>query len=368
MIKVGILTFHNEDNYGAVLQTYALQKYLQSQSCVVEIINFIPRRSTLRLTDWIGRSLNKTILKCKNQIKKISGAYRFRNRSKVFAAFRNNYLEVGSRIHPSLQSLKRWPPDVDVIIVGSDQVWSPKLVNYKDYSTYWLDFASDKIKKIAYAASFGGEYGDNSCYSGIPQWASSFTAIAARERSAVKFLHRMDVTHAKWAPDPTFLLDWKSLVKVAEASKRQRIGCFVLSSQNQMFANEFQTLLTKLKDYQNESYFNINLENLSPLDWVKCISSLKFVITDSFHGTAFCVITNTPFVSILWQGGGASRNDRITSLLEEFGLQSRAISDCSVESFKSMQESNINWRAINAKLDIVRKQGATFLSRSIGLH
>ena len=368
MIKVGILTFHNEDNYGAVLQAYALQKYLQSRGCIVEIINFRPYRSNFRLTDWIGKTPQKTILKWVNQIKKISGLYRSRNRSKVFAAFRDNYLAVGSTVYSSYKSLKKLPPNVDVLIVGSDQVWSPRLVSDKDYPIYWLEFGSDKIKKIAYAASFGGEYGNSSCYSGIPQWASSFSAIAVRERCAVNFLHRMDVTRAKWAPDPTFLLDWESVAKIDAASKRERIGSFVLSVQNQMFANEFQAQLTQLEDYKNESCFNINLENSSPLNWIKCISSLRFVITDSFHGTAFCMITNTPFITILWQGGGASRNDRMTSLLEEFGLQSRALSDGSAESFKSIQESSINWCKINSKLEVVRKQGTAFLCESMGLH
>lgn len=368
MIKVGILTFHNEDNYGAVLQTYALQKYLQSQGCAVEIINFIPRKSTFRLIDWIGRNPRKTILKWKNQIKKISGLDRCQERSKVFDAFRDNYLAVGSTVYSSHKSLKKLPPNVDVLIVGSDQVWSPLLVEYKDYSTYWLDFGSDQIKKIAYAASFGGEYGECKCFSGIPKWASSFSDITARERNGVKFLHRMNITHATWAPDPTFLLDWKSVAKTDAASKRERIGSFVLSSQNQMFANEFQAQLRQSRDYKNESCFNINSKNLSPLDWIKCISALRFVITDSFHGTVFCMITNTPFITILWQGTRASRNDRIVSLLEEFGLEYRAVSSDVAQSLDLIQKGIINWDTINSKLIEVRKQGHSFLSESVGLH
>lgn len=365
MIKIGILTFHNEDNYGAVLQTYALQKYLQSQGCVVEIINFRPRKSNFRLIDWVGRSPRKTILKWKNQIKKISGLDRCQERSKVFAAFRDNYLAVGSSVYSSHKSLKKLPPNVDVLIVGSDQVWSPKLVEYKDYSIYWLNFASDKIKKIAYAASFGGEYGECKCFSGIPKWASSFSAITARERNGVKFLHRLNVTHATWAPDPTFLLDWKSAAKIDAGSEREKIGRFVLSSKNQIFAHELETQLTQSEEYKAECGFNINSENLSPLNWIKCISSLKFVITDSFHGTVFCILTNTPFITILWQGSGVSRNDRIISLLQEFGLECRAISSDAAQSCHAIKESNINWDAINSKVNEVRKQGTTFLSESI---
>jgi len=366
MIKIGILTFHNEDNYGAVLQTYALQKYLQSQGCLVEIVNFRPHRPNFCLRDWIGKTPQVTIRKWKKQIEKISGLDGALERSKVFAAFRENYLALGSTLYSSSQSLNKWPPHVDVLIVGSDQVWSPKLVSDKNYPVYWLDFCSDNTKKIAYAASFGGEYSDCECYSEIPKWASSFSAIAARERSAVKFLHQMDVMHATWAPDPTFLLDWKAVAKIDTASKRERIGRFVLSAQNQMLANKLQTQLTQLENYKTESCFDINSENLSPLDWIKCISSLKFVITDSFHGTVFCMITNTPFVTILWQGIGASRNDRVISLLEEFGLESRAISAGSKQSFNLIQESHINWDAINSKLNGVRKQGTTFLRESVG--
>lgn len=368
MIKIGILTFHNEDNYGAVLQAYALQKYLQSQGCYVEIVNFSAHKSNFRLVDWVGRTPHRTILKWKNQIKKISSIARSRERAKVFAAFRDNYLAVGSTVYSSYKSLKKLPPSVDVLIVGSDQVWSPKLVSDKDYPVYWLDFCSDKIKKIAYAASFGGEYGECKCYSGIPKWASGFSAITTRERNGVQFLHRMNVKDASWAPDPTFLLDWKSVIQTDAISKRERIGRFVLSGQNQKIANDLQSQLTQVEDYKAECCFNINSENFSPLDWIKCISSLKFVITDSFHGTVFCMITNTPFITILWQGFGAPRNDRVTSLLEEFGLESRAISDGSAQSFNLIQKSKINWDAINFKLNEVRKQGTDFLSKSIDWH
>tara|TARA_B110001469_G_C9648771_1_gene329864 strand:+ start:5283 stop:6389 length:1107 start_codon:yes stop_codon:yes gene_type:complete len=368
MTKIGILTFHHEDNYGAVLQTYALQKYLQSQGCVVEIINFRPRKSNFRLLDWIGRNPSQTIFKWKKQVKRMSGSDGSQERSKVFAAFRDNYLAIGSKVHSSHKSLKKLPPNVDVLIVGSDQIWSPKLISYKDYPIYWLDFGSDKIKKIAYSASFGGEYGDWECYSGIPKWASCFSAITARERNGVKFLHRINVKHASWAPDPTFLLDWKSVFKINVVSEREKIGRFVLKRQNQTFANKLQKQLTQLEDYKTEYCFDINSDNLSPINWIKCISTLKFVITDSFHGTVFCIITNTPFITILWQGVGASRNDRVISLLEEFGLESRAMGYDSAKSFNLMQESNINWAAINFKINEVGKQGKTFLSESIGLY
>jgi len=367
-MKIGILTFHRADNYGAVLQTYALQKYLQSQGCVVEIINFRPETPKFRLMDWVGRTPQKTFLKWKNQIKKKPVSDRAQERSKVFAEFRDTHLVMGCSAYSSHKTLRKSPPNVDVLVVGSDQIWSPKLVSYKDYPIYWLGFCSNDIKKIAYAGSFGGEYDDCKYYSGIPKWASSFSSISARERGAVKFLHQMNVKHATWAPDPTFLLDWKSVVKINILSKREKIGRFVLNGQNQIFANDLQTQVLELEGFENERCFDIDSGNLSPFNWIKCISSTKFVITDSFHGTVFCMITNTPFITILWQGAGASRNDRLISLLKEFGLEYRAISSEVEQSFKMILKRDINWDAVNLKKNEIRKKGVTFLNESIGLH
>lgn len=365
MLKVGILTFHNKDNYGAVLQAYALQMYLRSIGCAVEIINFIPRESNYRVIDWIGRTPYTTFLKWKKQMKRIAGLERNLAKSKVFAEFRETYLNISSVLYPSISSLKKSTPDVDILVVGSDQIWSPKLVRDKDYSTFWLDFGPECIKKIAYAGSFGGEYGDRKSYSNISKWALSFSAISARERNAVEFLHSLNVKFASWAPDPAFLLDWSRAVKNDFSLRRKGIGRFVLNSRNQCSADKIEKQLISIEDYRRESPVDINSANLSPLDWVKCISTLKFLITDSFHGTVFCLITNTPFIAILWEGAEVSRNDRVVSLLDEFGLKHLAVSANLTESLDSFEKQKIDWDKVNSKMHEVRQQGTSFLEKSI---
>lgn len=356
-MKIGILTFHYEDNYGAVLQSFALQKFLQNQGYSVELIDFNRRKSVFRINNWLGKSLGATFFKTKKQLIKIFGS---RERANNFTEFRKSYLTLGKDSFSTFKSLCDRPPVVDVLIVGSDQVWSPKLVSRKDYPAYWLDFGSNQIKRMSYAASFGGEYCEDACYARITKWASNFTAISVREKLGVEFLLRKNVKDVTWAPDPTFLLDWKSLSKPKRLVQRKCIAQFVLKRQNLDLADEILAGHKKYREFENERHFDLNAENLSPLDWVERMSSLKFVITDSFHGTVFCLLTNTPFVTILWQGSGEFRNDRIISLLEDFGLESRTIKQRR-STYESFFGDDINWRAVNLKIDKMRELGSAFL-------
>jgi hypothetical protein len=360
-MKIGILTFHHEDNYGAVLQAFALQEFLREQGYDVEVINFNRWKSKFQLKKWLGKSIGKTFFKTKKELIDLFGS---KKRSKVFSDFRRDYLEVGKCFYPSVDALRLNPPDLDVLVVGSDQVWSPKLVDAVDYPAYWLDFCGKQTKKISYAASFGGEYGENPCYFDITKWAKEFAQISVREEKAIEFLQRKGIGNAAWVPDPTFLIDWESLEGVTSGLPRKAIGRFVLNRQNLGLALQLNSELKSIEALRHENSIDINSLNLSPIEWVERISSMRFVITDSFHGTVFCLLTNTPFLVILWQGAAEARNDRILSLLEGVRLKSRAVNESNMNA-SALVEEGINWDAVNFEIGRMRQSGKSFLSRAL---
>lgn len=143
--KIGILAFHWSDNYGAVLQAYALQSFIQSYGYKCEIIDYLPPRKNF-LHRLISRSIKKQIEKFSLYIKHLK-----------FEAFRNNFLSLSVNSFFSSNALnKRLQSEYFCVIVGSDQVWNPtfKSATKDFFKVYMLDFPGS-IKKISYAPSIG---------------------------------------------------------------------------------------------------------------------------------------------------------------------------------------------------------------------
>mgnify|MGYP001943988180 CR=1 FL=1 len=163
MNKVGIITFHCADNFGAVLQAYSLQEVVAKMGFEPEIIDFRPDRivdnysiffNNRKSIEKIG--LSRTIKKYLSNIKNIKDIKR---RMSNFNNFRNEFLKLSSNTYYTSNELLKNPPKYNYYITGSDQVWNPHFFSEIGES-YFLDFAINDSIKISYAASIANQIED----------------------------------------------------------------------------------------------------------------------------------------------------------------------------------------------------------------
>ena len=175
-MKIGILTFHWGTNYGGVLQSYALQCYLKSIGCDVEIINYAPL--TYRNSFFLcfkGKSIGTIKKNILNYFKE-----------RKFRKFRKSNLILSKKRYFTKTSSEAFNNDYDVIVVGSDQVWNPYIaLNYG--LPYWLPYKG-KARKIAYAVSLGCDVYPQEILEKQTACINDFYAISVREKSAVNII------------------------------------------------------------------------------------------------------------------------------------------------------------------------------------
>lgn len=252
----------------------------------------------------------------------------------------------------------------DTIIVGSDQVWRPKYTG--GIEKYFLSFADNRIKKIAYSASFGT---DKNEYSFYEKWVCGklikrFDAISVREESAISLIREqlhwdVDVIQTL---DPTMLLDitdYKSLV--GQVVNNNKIFVYILDSSVQKIS--FVEKLEKVLCMPGFTITPKGMDNKSayvmpPVEtWLRALLESEFVFTDSFHGCVFSILFNKPFYVYGNKSRGKSRFD---NLLKIFNLQERYIDEHTpLENFEV--NADIDWNSVNALLQKHKKKSKQFL-------
>ena len=361
-MKIGILTHPLHTNFGGLLQAYALQTILIRLGHQVDIIHKEYTIYKVNTAQKIYDTLKNLIRFFLN--KRLKGRYGSYKLEKSTNIFKRKFLKISRDLY-STEELRQFlkKQKYDAIIVGSDQVWRPK---YSPCITnYFLDFTSGfKLRRIAYAASFGVEEWEFSAIETqiCKDLARKFDKISVREVSGVRLCQHYLKVNATHVLDPTLLLgktDYLSVVgNETLPSDYEGLFCYVLDiDQNKLDIIENVSSILNKKALiattdSNQCCF------LRVTQWIKAISESQMVITDSFHGAVFCIIFNKPFWVVANQERGL---DRLTSLLGEFGLEDRIIS----QVYDIKQSQLINWEKVNATKRALRKKSIEFLLESL---
>ena len=362
-MKIGIVTFHNADNYGAVLQAYALQSHLMKTGHEPFFINYkyYFEGNQSGLFSWMGRSPRNTYRLIKRRII-----------GQSFTCFRNKFLNIGMTTYTDYRKIQNLPPDADAYICGSDQIWSPAHTeNESDGQVSWLSFGNKSIRRVSYAASFGVNSLDvDTCL----KWASladQFYAISVREENGINLMEKLGRTDAVWVPDPTLLLNASEYVAVENPKINTEVPylfAFILAEPVVLEIASVVSVTLKIPNreaspYSFQWYFRGGYKG--PGRWLSELHCSKFVVTDSFHALSFCLIFHRPFIVVLRGGIEAKRNCRIISLLSIVGLESRAMSECDIENIKLICHQDVDWDMVDKKLNAHRSVGTQFLSKAL---
>ena len=333
-MKIGVLTYHYANNYGAVLQAYALKNHLEKQGHNVEILNY--NTSKLYLKNRPLKSKIKTFMW--NGLKKVLGGAK---KEKAFVCFRKSKLEVeGEQIkeHSALEHYVK-KQDFDAFIVGSDQVWNTE-INGKD-KAYFLDFAGDK-KRISYAASFGVSDLPIEDLKTVKEAVSLFNAVSVREETGKEILKKSGFKgNIQVVLDPVFFLDEKQWSKIFSKRliDRKYILCYVMPGDS-ILENKIVSIANKIKEKTGFEIIFIgrkeycrfkndgkDIIGASPEDFLSLIKYAEVVVTNSFHGTAFSILFSKCFYALTNPNktGNKQLGSRINDLLEILNLKSHLV-------------------------------------------
>jgi len=370
MKKVGIMTFHCADNFGAVLQVYALQQTIKELNIDVEIIDFRPQALIIPYNHTVNLKNRYSVNGIKGVIRALlSSIYNYRNiesRLKSFRKFRDDNLNISKEKYYFSQELLNSPPKYDYFLTGSDQVWNPSFKR-KIGDSYFLDFVDNNAIKISYAASIAEEV-DEGLIGDYKNHINRFDYISVREKSGVEFLQNIINNSVEVTLDPTLLLNkrkWKNISKKPNL-KEKYILVYGLEHNNELIklANRLsEEINIKIISYTNQKIFNNVIESFyfkGPDEFLGLFENAEVILTNSFHGTVFSVINNKPFYTIPHTTTGS----RMIDLLKILNLEERII--YKAEDLKEF-DFNIDYNEVDRILETKRQESINFLKKSFGI-
>lgn len=392
MKKIGIVTFVKCSNYGAELQAYALQEKLNLLGYDAEVINMEKEKGVLESSfatyknAIVNRYREYGIVKGTAKIAElIVDKYQVRKTNKKFAAekqqkdvifntFFANYIRHSSQYYTleELRNIQSMP--YDILIAGSDQIWNFMQTRYLD--VFFLMMGNRwGAKKISYAASFGVKEIPKELTYKYREYLENMDAISVREMNGLNIVNNCSSRQATLVLDPTLLLtreEWVSHIGRKEylPSGKKYVVIYTLSGSHYIYtlakriAKELNVEVINIKNgYERKKGDEgiVHITDAGPQEFISIYNQAAYVITDSFHGTAFSINFNIPFTTLL--NPVSNINSRALSILKLTGTESRLIYDNG--SNKEPDSLKVDFGPINEIITSIRKESLDYLKRNI---
>lgn len=364
MKNIYITTFQDADNYGAMLQCFALYNVLMGKYGNVKVIRY--NNSEVASQYKIIRSPEKNLIKTLYHLLiDLINYDDARKRKLNFNKFREA-ISFTTKINKIDElSLERR----DILITGSDQVWNPKITKGLD-DVYFLKCKKGN-KKIAYAASCG----DVSVLSGLENEFKKnilpFSAISVREKSLSDFINKKIGVKSVVVLDPTFLLssrEWKNYIGDNRIIGEKYIFVYSVGNANSLFYEVVDRVakrtglkvvfFDKKSVSKRRKKYSIRWYQAGPSEFLNLLYHSDLVITTSFHGFALSSILNKKMLIVL-----STYPDRITTLADTFGLSGRIVKN--VDEVPKLLRGSIDWDLVNKKLNRARTDSMEWLVDAI---
>lgn len=361
-MKIGIITFHNSTNYGAVLQTIALQNKLRELGYTPQIIDYICKN---KVSMYKIFKLKKSMIGNIREIINIPYKYMKKRKIKLFTD--KKYIITNQKFYES-NDIKKIQNFWSCVICGSDQIWNYE--NTKFDTVYFLDFIDDKNKKISYAASFGVDFIEKKYIPEYKHLIDQIGKLSVREEQGKNIIREITGRDSEIVLDPTLLFNKEEWLKeIGTLSKKIGYKYILLYTlYNSKEIKELAYILKEKTGYKIIKICNRTLDILSrdyttcipsPYEFINLINNAEYVLTDSFHGVAFSINLNKKF--FVYLGNGITNHSRITNLLNICGLSNKFI----VNKNNFEINANINYELVNMKIDKERKKSVSYIINSI---
>lgn len=318
-MQIKTITCHKVYNVGASLQAYALVRYLSDLGHEVEIIDYRPEYLSrhYRLDVVNNPRFDRPIVKQFYLIAKLPGRLKARKsqRKKNFDEFEKRYLPLTKKCYRSNEELKENPPYADVYLAGSDQIWNTLFQNGRD-PAFYLEFAPKGSIRASYAASFATEDIIEEWKEPVERWLNKLDYISVRESSGVEIVKKLDIENVKQVMDPVFLLDRNIWEELAIGEKLQSPYLLVYDFDRNTEINEYAKKIAEEKNLKIYSIFYNPLADCcyteaGPLEFLRLVRGAQYIISNSFHATAFAIIFEKPFAVF-------ERKEKINTRMRDF--------------------------------------------------
>lgn len=329
-MKIKTITCHDVGNVGASLQAYALSSYLSALGHDVQIIDYKPGFKSKYdiLFEVSNPRFDKPFVRLAYCAAKLPGRIKWlkSEKHKIFREFKQNHLPT-TKLYNSINALRADPPEADVYFAGSDQIWNPLLPNGKN-PAFYLDFGSKDTVRASYGASFAVNAINEKIKPQISEWLENFDYISVREKSGLAILEDLGIKNAVNVMDPVFLIskeEWKKL-------NRYDTGCGYILVYDFDRCNKVKEAAIKLAaetDCKIYSIFDVDyadrcFSTKGPLEFISLVHNADYVISNSFHASAFSILFEKQF----WVFNREEDiNTRMQDLTDSLGISDRLVKD-----------------------------------------
>lgn len=371
MKTIGIITIHKINNYGSVLQAYALQKTCKDLGYVTEIIDYkfpneqhinnkftTPEDAQPNEPKWIKMLYAKALIR----------------QHKGIQSFVIKYLNLSEVNYDSPASLVEKMPQYDVYITGSDQLWNPRHCNGDP--AFMLHFAPDKSLKLSYAASIGSTYIPKELHALYKEYLNRYKYIAVRENSGAEVIRNLIGKEAKVVLDPTLLLnmdEWNQIATPNRLINKKYILCYFLNYSFNAFpyVDDLAAYMQKQTGYEiirvarpprrlglPHTHYKVGA---TPEEFLALVRDAEMILTTSFHGTAFALNYGKPVFTVVHDRNAS--DSRQINLMQNLGLEDKVLSIN--DAFPNESRFTYDVSKEQKQLEILRQDSKSYLTNAL---
>lgn len=388
MKKVGIVTSNTSfaNNYGAVLQCYALCGQLRKWGLDPYVINYAYKNQGVEITTTTktNRSVLSRIKYILSQDVSVSQKVQYRlmreKREKMrrqFLDFCNMHIPFHSEIPSDFSELEKNPPDYEYFITGSDQVWNPVIHGNGNDKGCFLQFSPPTAKRIAYAPSFGIKDYPEELEASLNQYLSSFHSVSVREYEGQRIIKDACGIEVPVVLDPTLMADPDIYSEISDCPvelPEKYILCYrfgrmpyatkIIKQASKVLKLPVVELPLSIESYGKGSRLCFDID---PSRFISAIKGAELVLTDSFHCTVFSILSHVPFYTFLRQADGAKNNmnGRMEGLLQMLHLEKRLITPKLTELFSFDLNMEEEFAVAETILHEMRAESQNYLKKAL---
>lgn len=387
-MKIGIVTFVKCDNYGAELQAYALQWKLNQLGYDAELIDLqkiekdlasnassiLPAiKNRFKVYGWkapfeIGKLVIDVLQRKLAAKKNESNA---EEKHKLFLDFFDKFIRHSRRYYTIEEIRQATDLSYDIYIAGSDQIWN--YMHNDNLDVYFLEFAKKfGARRISYAASISAASIPVKYQDEYRNLLGNIQYLSVRELQGAELIKKITGREADVVLDPTLLItsdEWLKNIAKNPLSGEKYVLVYTLSGSKYIqelcenIAGRLgcKVVNMKINFRKDDSGKMTDLFDLGPQEWVGLISGASYVVTDSFHGTAFSINFNKPFTTLV--NPVSNMNSRVLSILKIMGLEDRIIYD---DGTRQMPKAlSVDYTEVNKKMEEWRYKSLSFIKKSL---
>lgn len=369
-IKTATITFHKAINYGAILQTYALQQSILKLGIDNDIIDYDCKLISNEYKLINTKSIKSLI---KSSIKSLITFKMFFCKKNKFKLFIKKYIVLTNPVNKDILKSEEFNNKYNFFITGSDQVWNYEITNLDD--PYFLNFVKDKSKIKSYAASFGVGCIPESLKLKYKNYLERFSSILVREKTGANIIENLIDKKVNIVLDPVLLLnqnEWNKIIFKTnfEDIKNNYILVYMSTPYIKIFAEKlslkYNIPIFNIADFilRKRDKIGQTKSELGPEEFISAIKNARFIITGSFHAVVFSIIYNKDFFINNVDKIKENRSSRQKDLLDLLEIKDREI-------FNHDDDTDfvpIDWNNVNKKLEIERNKSINELKKMLGVN